>query len=74
MNMYDASSRSCETYLDGRHRGYYFPNEIQTYLIKQLQNQTAPAGTNQPLNIFKDEIFRTAITEIWLPIMLPTLG
>jgi hypothetical protein len=43
-------------YIAGRRHGIYYPNQIPNYLFKQAQT-TAPKTT--PLDIMKDEIFRT---------------
>ena len=45
-------------YLAGRRQGYYFPNSIPTYLANQ-ESQTVK--TNRPVEIFKDELLRTAL-------------
>jgi hypothetical protein len=45
-------------YLAGRRQGYYFPNPIPTYFANQ-QSQTTK--TNRPVDILKDELFRTAL-------------
>jgi len=45
-------------YIAGRRQGVYFPNQIPNYLVRQTQT-TAPK--NRPLDVMKDELFRTAL-------------
>jgi hypothetical protein len=45
-------------YLAGRRQGYYFPNPIPMYFASQ-ESQTMK--TNRPVDILKDELFRTAL-------------
>ncbi|MGA6991633.1 MAG: hypothetical protein WBX81_14540 [Nitrososphaeraceae archaeon] len=45
-------------YIAGRRQGVYFPNQILNYFVKQTQT-TAPK--NRPLDVMKDELFRTAL-------------
>lgn len=44
-------------YLAGRRWGYYFPNPSPTYFA----NQSHPSKPNRPVDILKDELFRTAL-------------
>jgi hypothetical protein len=45
-------------YIAVRRQGVYFPNPIPSYLVRQTQT-TAPK--NRPLDVMKDELFRTAL-------------
>jgi hypothetical protein len=45
-------------YIAGTHQGVYFPIPIPSYLSKQTQ-MIAPK--NRPLDVMKDELFRTAL-------------
>ena len=45
-------------YLVGRRQGVYFPNPIPNYLTKQSQTV---ASTTRPVDVMKDEIFRTVL-------------
>jgi len=47
-------------YIAGRRQGVYFPNPIPNYLLKQTQTQIAAPKTS-PLDVMKDEFFRTAL-------------
>jgi hypothetical protein len=50
-------------YLSGPRQGYYFPNPIPSYLLK---NQSQAATTIRPADVMKDELFifllMTAVT------------
>ena len=45
-------------YIACRRNGTYFPNPIPNYLVKQTQTV---APNNRPLDVMKDELFRTAL-------------
>jgi hypothetical protein len=45
-------------YVAGRREGFYFPNTIPNYTVKQTQTA---APKNRPLDVMRDEIFRTAL-------------
>lgn len=45
-------------YIAGRRQGVYFPNPIPNYLLKQTQTV---ASTTRPVDVMKDEIFRTVL-------------
>jgi hypothetical protein len=45
-------------YVAGRGNGTYFPNPFSTYLLKQTQTADPK---NRPLDIMRDELFRTTL-------------
>ena len=45
-------------YISGRRQGVYFPNPIPNYLTKLTKTK---APTTSPLDILKDELFRTTL-------------
>ena len=60
MNLHDGIGNivSFIDYIAGKRQGLYFPNPIPNYLIKQ--SQTADPK-NRPLDIMRDELFRTTL-------------
>ena len=59
-NLHDGNGNivSFIDYIAGRRNGVYFPNPVPNYLLKQTQ--TAVPQTS-PLDVMKDELFRTAL-------------
>jgi hypothetical protein len=46
-------------YIAGRRQGVYYPNSVPNYLLKQTQMAATPK--NRPLDVMRDEFFRTAL-------------
>jgi hypothetical protein len=47
-------------YISGRRNGIYFPNPVPNYLVRHTQ-ATHTITNTRPLDIMRDELFRTAL-------------